>query len=245
MIVINGGTNDTDKPHIKDTDVLTPMVHFIQKYSNTNIIILDIPYRHDLRKADKTNLYIQSYNSKLKNITKTYQHVSLIEVSSDWRHFTKHGLHLNRYGKEWLAKKITRQIELQIETTAKVNPTITLNGKVEITNLTNGNNLMPTENRVEDNPTIALQQKEEKTDVIKEKVAKDLITGDQTLVKQDNMESTESIHMISTNEHIVEDLIIIDQIPVNQDSMENNESKRRTSTRSKKVPITMSKDFLW
>jgi len=161
VIVINGGTNDTDKPHIKDTDVLTPMVHFIQKYSNTNIIILDIPYRHDLRKADKTNLCIQSYNSKLKNITKTYQHVSLIEVSSDWRHFTKHGLHLNRYGKEWLAKKITRQIELQIETTAKVNPTITLNGKVEITNSTNGNNLMPTENTVEDNPTITLQQKEE------------------------------------------------------------------------------------
>ena len=76
-------------------------------------------------------------------------------------------------------------------------------------------------------------------------MAKDLITGDQTLVNQDNMESTESIHRISTNEHIVQDLIIIDQIPVNQDSMENNESKRRTSTRSKKVPITMSKDFLW
>ena len=134
---------------------------------------------------------------------------------------------------------------MQIETTAKVNPTITLNGKVEITNSTNGNNLMPTENTVEDNPTITLQRKEEITDVIKEQVAKDLITGDQTLVNQDNMESTESIHRISTNEHIVEDLIIIDQIPVNQDIMENNESKRRTSTRNKKVSITMSKDFLW
>jgi len=79
--------------------------------------------------------------------------------------------------------------------------------------------------------------------VIKEKVAKDLITGDQTLVNQDNMESTESIHRISTNEHIVEDLIIIDQIPVNQDSMENNESKRRTSTRNKKCPSLCLKIF--
>jgi hypothetical protein len=198
VIVINGGTNDIDKPHSKDIDVLTQMVHFIQKYNKTNIIIIDIPYRHDLRKADKTNLRIQSYNSKLKNITKIFQHVSLIEVSSDWRHFTKHGLHLNRDGKEWLAKKITRQIELQIETTAKVNPTITLRGKAEITNTINENKQRPTENRGEDNPTIILQREEEITDVIKEQVAKDLITEDQTLVNQDNME------------HIAEDLIITD-----------------------------------
>jgi hypothetical protein len=64
-------------------------------------------------------------------------------------------------------------------------------------------------------------------------VAKDLISEDQTLVNQDNIE------------HIAEDFIITDQIPVNQDIMENNESKLRTSTRNKRVPITMSKDFLW
>jgi hypothetical protein len=82
-------------------------------------------------------------------------------------------------------------------------------------------------------------------DVIKVQGAKDLIIGEQTLVNQDNMESIQSIPRFTTNEHIAEDLTITDQIPVNQDTTENNESKLRTSTRNKKVPITMTKDFLW
>jgi lysophospholipase L1-like esterase len=37
VIVINGGTNDIDKVNVKDNAILNTMVHFIQKYSNTNI----------------------------------------------------------------------------------------------------------------------------------------------------------------------------------------------------------------
>jgi hypothetical protein len=77
-----------------------------------------------------------------------------------------------------IPRKITRQIELQVETIAKVNRTITLKGKVEITDTTKENNILPTENMVEDNPTITLQRKEEITDVIKVQGAKDLIIGE-------------------------------------------------------------------
>jgi len=47
---------------------------------------------------------------------KTFKYVSLVEMSTNWRHFTKHGFHLNIHGKEWLAKQIALQIELLVKT---------------------------------------------------------------------------------------------------------------------------------
>jgi len=85
------------------------MAHFMQKYNNTNIVVVNIPHRHDLMKLNKTNLNIQAYNSKLKNIVQSFKHVSLVEVSENWRHFTNQGFHLNNRGKEWLAKQVLFQ----------------------------------------------------------------------------------------------------------------------------------------
>jgi len=48
VIVINGEANDRDKFNVKDNSILISMVHFIQKYNNTNIVIVNIPHRHDL-----------------------------------------------------------------------------------------------------------------------------------------------------------------------------------------------------
>ena len=64
--VTNGGSYDTDKPNVKDNGILALMVHFIQNYSNTNIVTVNIPHRHDLMNLAKTNLCIQAYNSRLK-----------------------------------------------------------------------------------------------------------------------------------------------------------------------------------
>jgi hypothetical protein len=58
------------------------MDHFIQKYGNTNVVIVNITHRHDLMKLDEMNLCIQAYNAKLKNIVKPFKHVSLVEVST-------------------------------------------------------------------------------------------------------------------------------------------------------------------
>jgi hypothetical protein len=191
VIVINVGSKDIDKPTVKDNGILISMVHFIQKYNNTNIVIINIPHRHDLTNRAKTNLCIQAYNYKLKNILKAFKHVSLVEMSTNWRHFTKHGLHLNSRGKEWLAKQTALQIELLVEFSSKVNPVIPFKWKKETMNLTNEN------------------------------------------------------IVISSEIHTVEGLIPSVQTLKNQTNMENNESICRIFTRNKKVPITMSKDFLW
>jgi len=95
------------------------MIHFIQEYSNTNIVIVNIPHRHDVMKLDKINPRIQAYNSKLKNIVKSFKHVSLVEKSTNRRHFTNLCLLLNNHGKERLAKQIAIQIGLLVVSSSK------------------------------------------------------------------------------------------------------------------------------
>ena len=44
IIVINGGANDVDKTRGNLSGILALMINFIQKYNNTNIIIIGIPH---------------------------------------------------------------------------------------------------------------------------------------------------------------------------------------------------------
>jgi lysophospholipase L1-like esterase len=132
VIVINGGANDIDKHNTKENGILALMIHFIQKYANTNIIIVNIPHIPQL--WPKTNFCIQTYNPKLKDILKAIKHVSLVEMSNNRRHFTKHGFHLNNLGKEWFAKQTALQIELQTKLASKPETVIPLSWKEETTN---------------------------------------------------------------------------------------------------------------
>ena len=105
VIVINGGSNDIDN-NANRNGILVRMTQFIQNHNNTNIIVLNIPHRHDLAMDSRPNLEIQTFNTKLAKITKKLQHVALFEMDFHRKHFTKHGLHLNNAGKEELAKLI-------------------------------------------------------------------------------------------------------------------------------------------
>ena len=110
VIIINGGTNDLNKPNFRETGILARMINFILKYNNTNIFIVNLPHRYDQAKSSQTNHLIHAYNSKLKNIVKPFKHVSIIETSLDRRHFTNHGLHMNNLGKEKFAKLTASQL---------------------------------------------------------------------------------------------------------------------------------------
>ena len=110
-ILINGGTNDLDKHNGNVNGTLVKMFQFILKYNNINILIVNLPHRHDLATTSMTNLRIQAYNTKLKHLTKMFNHVAIVEMSSDRNNYTKHGLHMNNIGKERFAKQIAYQIE--------------------------------------------------------------------------------------------------------------------------------------
>jgi hypothetical protein len=110
------------------------MTQFIQKYNNTNIIVVNIPHRYDLAKDSKINLEIQAYNAKINKIAKSFRHVAVVEIESNRKYFTKHGLHLNNVGKEWLAKLIATQIDKLINNRNKTEPVIALNLKEDTIN---------------------------------------------------------------------------------------------------------------
>jgi len=97
------------------------MTQFMQKYNNTNIIFVNIPQRHDLAKYSRTNLEIQAFNTKLSKIATQFSHVTLTEIDFNRNYFTKHGLHLNNAGKEWLANLIASHID-KLVTSTKLNP---------------------------------------------------------------------------------------------------------------------------
>jgi lysophospholipase L1-like esterase len=96
VIVINGGTNDIADNSTKRNGITVLMTQFMQKYNNTNIIVVSIPHRHDLTKDSRANLEIQEFNAKLSKIAKSFRHVALVEMDRNRKYFTKHGLHLMR-----------------------------------------------------------------------------------------------------------------------------------------------------
>jgi len=52
------------------------------------------------------NKEIKVYNRKLNNIMRRYNYTEVIDMSANRDHYTKHGLHMNGTGKDWLARRI-------------------------------------------------------------------------------------------------------------------------------------------
>jgi hypothetical protein len=102
-----------DNPKTNINNTIAPLITFIKESECTNIIIVNAPNRYDLGHdsvATSKRRKIVRYSEKLYGLLKSYSHVSIAEVASDRDHYTKHGLHLNKYGKEKLAKQIAVQI---------------------------------------------------------------------------------------------------------------------------------------
>jgi hypothetical protein len=60
--------NDGDKNSTKISGILVMMTQFMQKYNNTDIIVVNIPHTRELEKDSKTNLEIWAFNAKLSKI---------------------------------------------------------------------------------------------------------------------------------------------------------------------------------
>jgi len=129
VIVISGGTNDMDNNYDKGSEVLIKMTKFMQSYNNTNIVLMSIPHRYDLKKNSRINLEIQKVNRKLKNISYRFGHATLLETDTERKFYTKHGLHLNKKGKDALARSIANLIKKLIHNEDKGKQVITLDWK--------------------------------------------------------------------------------------------------------------------
>jgi len=75
------------------------------KHRNTNIILMDVPHRHDLEMKSCVNKEIKAFNRKLRNLSERIVNLPVSDVSTNTEIYTRHGLHLNRRGKGQTAEK--------------------------------------------------------------------------------------------------------------------------------------------
>ena len=67
-------------------------------------------HRHDLMEFSCVNNEIRSFNRKLMKYVKTFKHTTFLEINSNRKIFTLHGVHLNGLGKEMSCKQIVSQV---------------------------------------------------------------------------------------------------------------------------------------
>jgi hypothetical protein len=99
FIVLCCGSNDVGK--IKLSTVFNDLINFIKRVTHTNVIVLTVPHRHDLKGSHSTiNNEIITFNIKLLKLSKLFPHLSVIEINETRNLYTNHGLHMNHQGKE-------------------------------------------------------------------------------------------------------------------------------------------------
>jgi hypothetical protein len=104
IVMVCGGTNNISKNESKKR--LRHVTHFVQNKRNTNVIVMDAPHRFDLEESSCVNKEVKVYNRKLNKIMKRYNHIKVIEMSAKRDHYTQHGLHMNKTGKEWITRQM-------------------------------------------------------------------------------------------------------------------------------------------
>jgi hypothetical protein len=114
VVVIWGGAMDIAKNEADKG--LTHLLKFVGECTNTNVIVVGAPKRHDLRESSCVNKEVDRFNRQLHKRLMTCEHAKVID-SVIWKeYYTKHGLHLNNGHKEQMARLIIDQIKY-LETT--------------------------------------------------------------------------------------------------------------------------------
>ena len=103
IVIVCGGTNNISKN--ESNKGLSYVTHFVQNTRNTNVIIMGAPHRFDLEESSCVNKEVKVFNRKLNKIMKRYNHIKVIDMSARRDHYTQHGLHMNKTGKEWITRK--------------------------------------------------------------------------------------------------------------------------------------------
>ena len=119
-MVLCGGANDIAKNNSKEG--LRHISNFVNNNTHTNIVMQVIPYRHDLVSWSCINKEVTVFNRKLLKIMKGHEHVTVTNYYLDRQLFTKHGMHLNKTGKEMVTKHIAAMCIKILQTKQNIIP---------------------------------------------------------------------------------------------------------------------------
>ncbi|KAG8306131.1 hypothetical protein J6590_055104 [Homalodisca vitripennis] len=113
------------------SEALEGLTHMLNKYQHTNIVLVDLPNRYDLKSWSCVNKEVRKTNISLEELCRQHPNVTLVKASEAERHFhTRQGMHYNYRGKVWLAEKISKAINKMAsnaQSQALVNMELSLN----------------------------------------------------------------------------------------------------------------------
>jgi hypothetical protein len=68
------------------------------------------------------NLEVNRFNKRLQSLANNFVHVSLVNAKTERLHHTKHGLHLNNQGKDWISLHLVKEINTMLGVKATSSP---------------------------------------------------------------------------------------------------------------------------
>jgi len=75
---------------------------------------LNIPHRHDLSEGSVANKALKETDVTISKLCKQFRNVNLIDISDIDRHYhTRHGLHLNWAGKQFVSAEISKVVNIR------------------------------------------------------------------------------------------------------------------------------------
>lgn len=107
-VVICGGSNDVSR-NMSQVG-LNSLSNFVNSRTNTKVLILSLPPRHDLTPDSCVNKEIHSFNRKLHKIMKNKEMVKILDYDLTRDGFTHHGKHLNSTGKSSVVQLIAQYL---------------------------------------------------------------------------------------------------------------------------------------
>jgi hypothetical protein len=113
-VMILAGTNNFNRDTTEDmvADYLWRFDRFISRICCTSLIVATVPYRYDQHQESIINIRIKLYNKLLRSLVNQRENVSIVETNDFYRRFhTTHGLHINKFGRRELVRRIVRVIE--------------------------------------------------------------------------------------------------------------------------------------
>ena len=109
FVIIMAGSNDVARN--ERNKATTNIKETVSKLQQTNILLCNFPHRYDLADTSCVNNETKKANRELNELSKEFKNVTVIDVSSLNRNMhTRHGMHLNNKGKNYIAHQTSMVI---------------------------------------------------------------------------------------------------------------------------------------